>query len=190
MAAGEFHVYYRLISNSDCGWGSFVCHWPVSRSNVPQNLLLRRPFKGGNANKEQRWQVSQTKSHGYLSTSATHIWWNTLNLQIMYPLFQWQQVKKNHTDLFTFSTLHFTRLLKDGVTEIAAAQTVVTLNVDLALFLMEGTCGQLTLPLEQNGNWLSFDLLSALLCVSVHVCVLERLLAYRPSNASWRMRRK
>lgn len=94
MAAGEFHVYYRLISNSDCGWGSFVCHWPVSRSNVPQNLLLRRPFKGGNANKEQRWQVSQTKSHGYLSTSATHIWWNTLNLQIMYPLFQWQQVKK------------------------------------------------------------------------------------------------
>lgn len=60
--------------------------------------------------------------------------------------------KKPHTDLFTFSTLHFTRLLKDGVTEIAAAQTVVTLNVDLALFLMEGTCGQLTLPLEQNGN--------------------------------------
>lgn len=170
MAAGEFHVYYRLISNSDCGWGSFVCHWSVSRSNVPQNLLLRRPFKGGNTNKEQRWQVSQTKSHGYLSTSATHIWWNTLNLQIMYPLFQWQQVKKNHTDLFTFSTLHFTRLLKDGVTEIAAAQTVVTLNVDLALFLMEGTCGQLTLPLEQNGNWLSFDLLSALLCVSC-MCV-------------------
>lgn len=59
---------------------------------------------------------------------------------------------KKHTDLFTFSTLHFTRLLKDGVTEIAAAQTVVTLNVDLALFLMEGTCGRVTLPLEQNGN--------------------------------------
>lgn len=40
--------------------GSFVCHWPVSLSNMPRNSPLWRLFKRGNVNKEQRWQVSQT----------------------------------------------------------------------------------------------------------------------------------
>lgn len=73
MVPGESHVHYRLINYSDCGWGSFVCHRPVSLSNMLWKSPLWRLFKGGKVNKERRWHVSPLKSHGYLSTTAALI---------------------------------------------------------------------------------------------------------------------
>lgn len=46
--------------------GSFVCHHPVSLGNVLWKSPLWRLFKGGDANKEQRWRVASLKSRGYL----------------------------------------------------------------------------------------------------------------------------
>ncbi len=75
MAAVELYVHCRLIKYSDCGWGSFVCRLPVFLGNILWKSVKWRLFKGAKVNKEQKWQVSLTESHGYLSSSVTHIGW-------------------------------------------------------------------------------------------------------------------
>lgn len=80
-----------------------------------------RLFKGGKVNKEKRRQVSQTVSHGYLSTSATHIWQSSdLKPQLLSHLFQTETYSKRGR-LLTSRTLHFMTACLVGVTEKEAA---------------------------------------------------------------------
>lgn len=118
--------------------GSFVCHWHVSLSNMLWQWPLWRLFKGGNVNKEQIWRVRPTQSVTWLPfhLSNSHliwIWCSILcpNLPIMYPLLQ-QGLTAREGNLFTI--LHFTSLLRAGVTERGAAWAAVKYNVHLARF--------------------------------------------------------
>lgn len=157
MAAGEFHVHSRLINYSDCGWGSFVFHWLVSLGNMLWKSPLWRLLEGDKVNKDQRWQVSPTKSSHVLTSPPQ---WLTSDRRLC---------PQPPHDVSSLSTgfdskgvpsihhqhLHFT---STGVTEIGAARAVVKLNVYPGLFLMDRKCGLLTLPLEQTENWLSVAL--------------------------------
>lgn len=139
MAAGEFYVHYRLISYSDCGLDHLfaIGMFPWATCFDSGHCRL---FKGGNVNKEQRWRVRPTLSVTWLPLhlSDSHLIWIWLsipcpNLPIMYPLLQ-QGLTAREGNLFTTTILHFTSLLRAGVTEREAARAVVKWNVHLARF--------------------------------------------------------